>query len=70
MREGDCFVRTGSPVATQRVKSAEMMADLLEIAVVRRIAEQDRIRREAGVSSFPVQESRFDNEVSDVADAL
>ncbi len=42
------------------MKSAAMMSDLLELAVIRRIAEQERLR--------PPNVNRFDAEVEDVAD--
>ncbi len=68
MREGDFFIRTTSPVGTSRVTSAAMMADLLELATVRRLAEHERLRREAGVPLGAV--NQFDEEVGDIADLL
>lgn len=67
MREGDFFVRTGDRVATERVKSAGMMSELLEMAVIRRTAEQNRLRRGAAAESITTQ-NRLDEEVKDVAD--
>jgi len=43
-----------------------MMSDLLELATVRRMAEQDRLRREAGLGV--TSRSKFDDEVRDVDD--
>jgi predicted HTH transcriptional regulator len=66
MHEGDFFVRVGSPVSTQRVKSDAMMHEVLEFAVIRRLAEVQRIQRTATTSN----EGRnvFDAEVADLDD--
>jgi predicted HTH transcriptional regulator len=68
MHEGAFYVRTTDRVGTERVKSAAMMSDLLELATVRRMAEQDRLRREAGLG--PTSRSHFDDEVKDIDDFL
>lgn len=66
MRDGEFFVRVGSPVSTQRVKSEAMMHEVLEFAVIRRLAEVQRIQRTAAAS----YEGRnvFDAEVADLDD--
>jgi len=66
MRPGDFFVRTGSPVSTQRVQSDAMMHEVLEFAVIRRIAEIQRIQRIAAASGSA--QNVFDTEASDLGD--
>jgi predicted HTH transcriptional regulator len=68
MHEGAFYVRTTDRVGTERVKTAAMMSDLLELATVRRMAEQDRLRREAGLEAR--SRSDFDDEVKDIDDFL
>ncbi len=65
LREGDFFVRVGSPqVGTQRVKSAAMMHEVLEFAVIRRLSEVQRIQR--GAASSGTSQKTFDDEVGDL----
>lgn len=66
MRSGDFFVRTGSPVSTQRVQADAMMHEVLEFAVIRRLAEMQRIQRAAMASG--AAQNAFDAEVSDLGD--
>jgi predicted HTH transcriptional regulator len=66
LRSGDFFVRTGSPVSTQRVQSDAMMHEVLEFAVIRRLAEMQRIQRAALASG--AAQNAFDAEVSDLGD--
>jgi predicted HTH transcriptional regulator len=66
MRSGDFFVRTGSPVSTQRVQSDSMMHEVLEFAVIRRVAEMQRIQR--AVTASTATQNRFDAEVDDLGD--
>jgi hypothetical protein len=51
IRKGDFFVRAGQKVQSTRVTSAEMMADLLDLATARRAAELIRILRESGLTT-------------------
>lgn len=66
MRAGDFFVRTGSPVSTQRVQSEAMMHEVLEFAVIRRVAEMQRIQR--AVMATTATQNAFDAEVNDLGD--
>jgi predicted HTH transcriptional regulator len=66
MHKGDFFVRTGSPVSTQPVQSDAMMHEVLEFAVIRRLAEMQRIQRAATASG--AAQNAFNAEASDLGD--
>ena len=68
MHVGDFFVRTGDIVGTRRVTSAAMLHEIIEFAVIRRLAEIQRILGAAGIPSGAP--SPFDTEVSDLGDAF
>jgi len=71
MHRGDFYVRTGSPIAVQKVQNAEMMHELLELAAGHRTAETLRVLRAGGVSLDQVSPpDRYAEEVSDLADYL
>lgn len=69
MHTCDIYVRTSAPVGTARVSSAPMLDELIQRAAGQRAGEMIRAMRDAGAfEGLGAAETRFDQEVRDIAD--
>jgi len=70
LTRGTVYIRTGSPVASQPIQSAEQMEDLLQYATSLRLAATMRILQSAGATGSFTVPTEIEREVDDIADFL
>lgn len=70
LTRGTVYIRTGSPVASQQIQSAEQMEDLLQHATSLRLAATMRILQSSGATESFIVPTEIEREVTDIANFL